>query len=280
MPERHALYVGERIRGEPPCLTIPRFQTHPHHRREATPPDGHVGQMVLDPAPSWRVPTPNSTTWTNNNTTVHRPSAGSVPSTERFSNHIESQSLSSASPPNADGNSWRDAQPGFGWDQSAVVDASSASCDFSHLTDLDDIFTFTSNSFLPPGVTQTEFPFPNAYPHQNMSPPGLLPNMHGHGHVDRRGSTVHVPGLNPRDHEYLRNEGCFELPPGNVLRSMMRMYFRMVQPNLSIIAEDQFWSMWNGDEFNIGQSSFLLLRSMIFAATSVSCFRLQAQYQR
>lgn len=226
--------------------------------------------MVLDPAPSWRVPTPSTTTWTNS--TTHRPSPGGPPPTERFSNHVESQSLSSASPPNGDGSTWRDVQPGLGWDQSAVVEASSASCDFSHLTDLDDIFTFTGNSFLPPGVQQTDFPFPNAYPNQHMSPPGLLPgpNLHGHGHMDRRGSTVHVPGLNPRDQDYLRGEGCFELPPGNVLRSMMIMYFRMVQPNLSIIAEDQFWSMWNGDEFTIGQHSFLLLRSMIFAATSVS----------
>lgn len=277
MPERHALYAAGRTRGKWSCSGLHGMQSSSQHRREATPPDGHVGQMVLDPAPSWRVPTPNTTTWNNNN--AHRPSVGSVPPADRFNNHAESQSLSSASPPNADGSY---VQPGLGWDhQSAVVDASSASCDFSHLTDLDDIFTFTSNSFLPPGVPQTEFPFPNGYPHQHLSPPGILPgpNVHGNGHVDRRGSTVHIPGLNPRDHEYLRNEGCFDLPPGNVLRQMMHMYFRMVQPNLSIIAEDQFWSMWNGDEFTIGQYSFLLLRSMIFAATSVCCLDVEDIFQ-
>lgn len=254
--------------------TISRLAHSSQRRREATPPDGHVGQMVLDPAPSWQVPTPSSNTTTWNNNTVHRPSVASAPPPGRHNAPVESQSMSSVSPPNAngDGTPWTDTHPGVGWDQSAVVDASSASCDFSHLTDLDDIFTFTSNSFLPPGVNQSEFPFPHAYPHHLMSPPGLLsgPNVHGMGHMDRRGSTVHVPGLNPRDHEYLRGEGCFELPPGHVLRAMMRMYFRMVQPNLSIIAEDQFWAMWNGDDFNIGQYSLLLLRTMIFAATSVS----------
>lgn len=227
--------------------------------------------MVLDPAPGWRVPTPSTTTWTNSD--VHQPSVGSTATAERYSgNNVEIQSLSSASPPNRDGNLWTEKQPGPGWDQSAIVDASSASCDFSHLTDLDDIFTFTGNSFLPPGVPQNDFPFPTVYPNQHMSPPGLLPGpgVHGHAHIDRRGSTVHVPGLAPRDEEFLRGEGCFELPPGNVLRAIMTMYFRMVQPNLSIIAEDQFWSLWNGDEFNIRQHSFLLLRSMIFAATSVS----------
>lgn len=81
---------------------------------------------------------------------------------------------------------------------------------------------------------------------------------------------MHIPGLNPRDHDYLRGEGCFELPPASILRQMMHMYFRMVHPNLPIVAEDQHWAMWNGDEFNVGQYSFLLLRAMIFAATSVS----------
>lgn len=249
---------------------ISEHENLPSCRREATPPDGHIGQMVLDPAPSWQVPTPTGSTSTWNNSTAHRPSLASAPPTGGFNGHAESQSLSSASPPNAEGTPWRGVHSGLGWNHSAVVDASSTSCDFSHLTDLDDIFTFTGNSLLPP--TQAEFPFPTAYPHpQLLSPAGLLPgpNVHGNTLMDHRGSTVHIPGLNPRDHEYLRGEGCFELPHVNVLRAMMRMYFRMVQPNLSIVAEDQFWALWNGEEFNSGQMSFLLLRTMIFAATSV-----------
>ena len=81
---------------------------------------------------------------------------------------------------------------------------------------------------------------------------------------------MQIPGLNPRDQEYLRVEGCFELLPPHVLKPMMRMYFRMVHPNLPIVAEDQFWALWNGDEFRVGDFSYLLLRAMVFAATSVS----------
>lgn len=83
-------------------------------------------------------------------------------------------------------------------------------------------------------------------------------------------TSVHIPGLNPRDHEYLRGEGCFDLPPATVLRQMMHMYFRMNHPNLPIVAEDQFWALWSGDEYRVGEYSYLLLRAMIFAATSVS----------
>ena len=57
---------------------------------------------------------------------------------------------------------------------------------------------------------------------------------------------------------------------------MMQLYFRMVHPNLPIVAEDEFWSLWHGDDFHLGQYSLLLLRAMIFAATSV-CLSSSAQ---
>lgn len=50
---------------------------------------------------------------------------------------------------------------------------------------------------------------------------------------------------------------------------MMRMYFRMNHPNLPIVDENHFWSLWNGDEYRVGEYSYLLLRAMMFAATSV-----------
>ena len=86
-------------------------------------------------------------------------------------------------------------------------------------------------------------------------------------------------GLNPRDHEYLRGEGCFDLPPAHVLRDMMRMYFKMNHPNLPIVDENHFWSLWNGDEYRVGEYSYLLLRAMMFAATSVSTCHLGGRQQ-
>ncbi|EME86062.1 uncharacterized protein MYCFIDRAFT_194222 [Pseudocercospora fijiensis CIRAD86] len=169
--------------------------------------------------------------------------------------------------------SHRDSRGQFNWDQN-IVDASSASCDFSHLTELDDIFTFTGNSFLPTLPPQTnDFPPISTYgqPALHTTPllPGPVSPLNG-GHIPpRRSSAVHIPGLNPRDQEYLRVEGCFDLPPPHVLRVMMRMYFKMVHPNLPIVAEDQFWALWGGDELRVGEFSFLLLRAMIFAATSL-----------
>ncbi|SMR47309.1 unnamed protein product [Zymoseptoria tritici ST99CH_3D1] len=240
-----------------------------NQRRDSTPPDVGGYQTVLDQTHTWRIPTGNSSSWTSSATP--RPSIGSVPA-ESFGRR-ENPSLSSESPQNGEGRAWADMQPNL-WEQAPVVDASSASCDFSHLTDLDDIFTFTGNSFLIPPTPQ-EFSFTPAYPQHTVSPPALLPPPPMNGHTNRNGSvaqrsmsTLHIPGLNPRDHDYLRGEGCFELPPASILRQMMHMYFRMVHPNLPIVAEDQHWAMWNGDEFNVGQYSFLLLRAMIFAATS------------
>jgi hypothetical protein len=159
-----------------------------------------------------------------------------------------------------------------------MVDTSSTSCDFSHLNDLDDIFTFTGNSFggsTIPASGQPEFPLPATYPQQLLSPtpllPGACPSVNGIQHIPpRRPSSVQIPGLNPREQEFLRVEGCFEILPPHILKPMMRMYFRMVHPNLPIVPEDQFWALWNGEEFQIADFSFLLLRAMIFAATSVS----------
>ncbi|KAI5367585.1 hypothetical protein Slin14017_G026210 [Septoria linicola] len=253
-----------------------------NQRRDSTPPHEAQQAAVLDQqSHSWRVPTPSATpssatniptTWVHNNAVDRRPSVARVHSDHNgYSAH--SQSQSSGSPNNGDGQLWQELQPsGFAWDPS-IVDASSASCDFSHLTDLDDIFTFTGNSFMPAIPTPgQDFPLPQTYPPQHLSPTPLLPGpnrvLNGAPHIPpRRASTVQIPGLNPRDQEYLRVEGCFELLPPHVLKPMMRMYFRMVHPNLPIVAEDQFWALWHGDEFRVGDYSFLLLRAMIFAAT-------------
>jgi hypothetical protein len=207
---------------------------------------------------------------------------------------VHSQSPSSASPPTGAGQLWQELQPThshFPWDHS-LVDASSASIDFSHLTEIDDIFTFTGNAYLPAMPTPAHgpgsghghghghghaFPLPPTYPTQHLlpSPDGLALNAAPHVPPPTptpmpTPSTVQIPGLNPRDQEYLRVEGCFELLPPHVLKPMMHMYFRMVHPNLPIVPEDHFWALWQGDDFRVGDYSFLLLRAMIFAATCVS----------
>lgn len=221
---------------------------------------------------SANIPTP---TWVQTNPVDRRPSVARIPSDQNgFS--LQSHSQSSGSPNTGDGQLWQELQPSnFLWDPS-IVDASSASCDFSHLTDLDDIFAFTGNSFMPPMPTPGQDFLPQTYPPQQLNAARLLPSpngtaLNGAPHMPpRRPSTVQIPGLNPRDQEYLRVEGCFELLPPHVLKPMMRMYFRMAHPNLPIVPEDQFWAHWNGDEFRVADYSFLLLRSMIFAATCVS----------
>lgn len=251
-----------------------------HLRRDSTPPH-ETQQAILDQSHTWRVPTPSNGAWTNN--TVQRPPApprvqsspsqsGSGQTSGPNGYALENQSHSSGSPPTGDGRLWQDLQPGpMTWDPS-IVDGSSASCDFSHLTDLDDIFTFTGNTFMPglPPTQPTDF-LASAYPQQNLSPQPLLPpavpSINGNHIPPRRSSAVHIPGINPRDQEYLRVEGCFNIPPPHVLRIMMRMYFRMVHPNLTIIPENEFWALWTGDEFRAGEYSLLLLRAMIFAAT-------------
>ncbi|EME47341.1 hypothetical protein DOTSEDRAFT_50761 [Dothistroma septosporum NZE10] len=253
-----------------------------NQRRESTPPDQNGHHAVLDQSHSWRVPAPSG--WADNTAQrpslpPKKPSRGSGQYAASNGTTLDNGSLSSASP--SPGQLWTgDTGAGLAWDQNAVVDASSASCDFSHLTDLDDIFTFTGNTFLPSVPQPHEYAaWHQPFGQQSLSPPPVLPGPPGLDGVNgvggagpRRSSfvrtSVHIPGLNPRDHEYLRGEGCFDLPPATVLRQMMHMYFRMNHPNLPIVAEDQFWSLWSGDEFRVGEYSYLLLRAMIFAATS------------
>lgn len=254
-------------------------------RRDSTPADEIHHQTIQDNSHSWRVsdtPTPN---WNVNPVPQRTASIAKAvrDAVSLATNGMENQSQSSASPHSGDGRVWPDMSAGLSWDQNNIVDASSASCDFSHLTDLDDIFTFTGNTFLPalPQATADyNWNVPPYAPPTQLSPPPILPgpNMNGSNSVPHRRpsvvhTTVHIPGLNPRDHEYLRGEGCFDLPPAYILRQMMQMYFRMNHPNLPIVAEDQFWSLWSGEEYRVGEYSFLLLRAMIFAATSVSMIK-------
>lgn len=77
--------------------------------------------------------------------------------------------------------------------------------------------------------------------------------------------------INP-DREYLRSQGCFQLPSVPVFYALMRSYFALIHPNLPIINEAEFWSLWStdGESFHVGTFSVLVLQAMAFAATSVS----------
>lgn len=74
------------------------------------------------------------------------------------------------------------------------------------------------------------------------------------------------------DREYLRSQGCFQLPAAPVFNGLMRAYFTYVHPNLPVINEADFWALWPIDDstFQVGNFSILVLQSMAFAATSVS----------
>ncbi|PPJ58105.1 hypothetical protein CBER1_05303 [Cercospora berteroae] len=125
--------------------------------------------------------------------------------------------------------------------------------DSSHLTDLGDIFAFTNDSSV----------FPARPP---VVPPLIDTGSHASSTFD---ISVDAAGLGHADAEFLRSQGCFDLPPPAVLKLFMRQYFRMVHPNLPVVVENSFWARWEGDTFNLAQLSLLVLRTMLFAA---SCY--------
>lgn len=73
------------------------------------------------------------------------------------------------------------------------------------------------------------------------------------------------------DRDYLRSQGCFQLPAVNAFYALMQAYFTFVHPNLPIINEADFWSLWSEEQqsFHVGQFSVLVLHAMAFAATGV-----------
>ncbi|KAF2165242.1 hypothetical protein M409DRAFT_67490 [Zasmidium cellare ATCC 36951] len=126
---------------------------------------------------------------------------------------------------------------------SLVFGATSAMADFSHLTDLDDIFTFTANNLLPI-ATHDGGPRPDT----DIS------------------SSFQVAEIPPGDSAFLQSQGCFDIPSDAVLYEMVLLYFQWVHPNLPVVIEDQFWARWDGERFQLGDFSLLLLRAMLFAS--------------
>ncbi|CAK1368309.1 Cutinase transcription factor 1 beta [Cercospora beticola] len=157
----------------------------------------------------------------------------------------------------ASGQQWQD---GWAWDNtpsSTLLTESDIQfhtlLDSSHLTDLGDIFAFTNDSSV----------FPARQP---VVPPLIDTGSHASGTFD---VSVDAAGLCHADAEFLRSQGCFDLPPPAILKQIMRQYFRMVHPNLPIVMENSFWVRWDGDTFDLAHQSLLVLRAMLFAA---SCY--------
>lgn len=146
-----------------------------------------------------------------------------------------------------------------------------ASIDLSHLADLNDVFTFTGEHASFPGYAPADLDLGMTYVQQEFSP-SVLPDAafeHGTDSDGSRSMIVQVQGLTHSDEEYLRREGCLELPPAAVLKQMMRAYCMMVHPNLPVLLEDQIWSLWQGEHFRLGTYSFLVIRAMLFASINV-----------
>lgn len=160
--------------------------------------------------------------------------------------------------------------------------------DFSNLMDIESFFSFNDNPWPQqqtsqhhPQHPQVEFgfsaPLPHPTPHQHhlqhASPASVLTTASNESASSFMGLNppMHAPAfLTTSDQNYLSGEGCFDLPPPAVFRRICTVYFNLVHPNLPILDEAAFWSIWQGDNFDLSQFSFLVAQTMVFAAASVS----------
>lgn len=157
--------------------------------------------------------------------------------------------------------------------QHLTADPGSASTgiDLNFLVDIDDILAFTRENAVP-GFTGVDGgdAWSGTYVQQYLSPSSVRNSANENETLDNdRTPSIRVPGLSASEEQYLQCEGCLQLPPTGVLRQMIWSYFSMVHPALPVVAENQVWSLWDGDVFRLGSFSFLLMRSMVFAATNV-----------
>ncbi|KAI5368170.1 hypothetical protein Slin15195_G033040 [Septoria linicola] len=124
----------------------------------------------------------------------------------------------------------------------------SYSYDFGHGIELDDVFTFTANN-------APQAPAQGSNSLVAVLQQGTLP-------------TLPIEHLCADDQAFLHSQGCFDLPRPDLFRQLMLLYFKLVHPNLPIVLQNEFWSQWNGDTFELGTYSLFLVRSMIYAASS------------
>lgn len=137
---------------------------------------------------------------------------------------------------------------------------------FEHLNELEDIFAFTGATLAPEPPVHLQTAYGQQVP--NLVSQASPSNMY-YDRVMNLSSTENF-GLSQADEEFLRSQGCFQLPPPQVFREMMLLYFRIVHPNLPIVVEDEFWSLWATGSFSLGACSLLVVRAMVFTTCSVS----------
>lgn len=136
---------------------------------------------------------------------------------------------------------------------------------------LEDAFAFADWTLLSPATMSG----PNR---QIRNEPWNLPNLvvqTGTG-TPQQGRELYHGGLTtavvsgPADRQFLRDQGCFTLPPFHLLRKIIRSYLQFIQPNLPVVDAYRFESILNDHDLNLDGFSFALFRAMLFAAAHVS----------
>jgi hypothetical protein len=81
--------------------------------------------------------------------------------------------------------------------------------------------------------------------------------------------------LPPADVAYLESQRSFDVPVGDFLDRLISHYFLSVHPCLPIINEAEFWKMYRKGVTS-SSCSLLVFQAMLFAASSVCLFHLDA----
>ncbi|WPG99844.1 Cutinase transcription factor 1 beta [Acrodontium crateriforme] len=170
--------------------------------------------------------------------------------------------------PIQDANSWNDCSIVEG---EGPLTSSSLGADFdlSTLAEIEDLFASTESALMP----SVDHPFalpPLEIQHEQEvhNSASMLPN-HILNMEDNGQDRILGLGLPASDRNYLQGEACFELPPAPAFRQLMICYFQSIHPNLPVVSEDTFWTLWNGNRFLLGDSSFLVVQAMVFAAVGL-----------
>ncbi|PVH72074.1 hypothetical protein DL98DRAFT_470857 [Cadophora sp. DSE1049] len=99
--------------------------------------------------------------------------------------------------------------------------------------------------------------------------PNLAPNV---PYADYQFLAVEsVSHLSSQETDFLKSQGCFDIPSKPVLDQFIHQYFLHVHPILPLIDEEAFWNLYMGriqDNSKPAQISLFLFQAMIFAASS------------
>ncbi|KAH6665010.1 fungal-specific transcription factor domain-containing protein [Halenospora varia] len=83
--------------------------------------------------------------------------------------------------------------------------------------------------------------------------------------------------MSPDDARALERSGCLHIPTTSTLDHLIKAYFLYVHPNLPILDEGQFWSIYTNQEGICGKPSrisLFLFQAMLFAASNHVPFRI------